>query len=109
MGKSTIAVDMTEEDKVLLNEWQELFGFTSQRQTVEYFMTLGMMAAEMAAARPLTAAGFANALYTIGSRFITAEFGREGVEETIRGFKEWQKRKLESGTHSNIKKLSQSG
>jgi hypothetical protein len=111
MAKSTIAVDMSEQDKELLLEWQELFGFTSQRQTVEYFMGLGMMSAELAVARPLTASGFANALYTIGSRFVSAEFGREGIAQTIEEFKQWQEHKRErlQPTRSNIKALRQSG
>lgn len=107
--KSTITVDMTERDKELFKEWQDLLSFTSQRQMVEFTTRLGLMALELSASKPLDASGFANALYTVGSRFISAEFGRSGIVETIEGFKEWQKQRTELETSTVTRVLRQSG
>lgn len=92
--KTTIRWDRTQEQRELMEKWQELFGFSSQKQTVEFLQQLGYMVLELTVEGHIDAHSFANALYTIGTKYFNAEIdGR--VRETVEEFKAWREKNLE--------------
>ena len=91
--RSVIKVSLTATEKEWMMKWMELLNFSSQRQMVKFMLNLGGLVMEASFEDEITPQGFANALYTIATRYLNAEIdGR--ARETAQEFKEWRKTNL---------------
>ena len=91
--KTTIKVPLTAKEKEWMLKWMEFLNFSSQRQMVKFMLNLGGLVMEASFEDEITPQGFANALYTIATRYLNAEIDGQ-ARETAREFIEWRKTNL---------------
>ena len=91
--RSSVKMSLTAKEKEWMLKWMELLGFSSQRQMVKFMFNLGGLVMEASFEGEITPQGFANALYTIATRYLNAEIEGQ-ARETVEEFKEWRKTNL---------------